>query len=47
MTLNYSNILTTCYQTTAHRDVYVTSFSNMGRQTQQSFSGKLSDLNNA
>ena len=47
MTLNYSKILTTSYQTAAHRGLYATSFSSMGRQAEQMFSGNLSDLNNA
>ena len=47
MTLNYNKILTTSCQTAAHKGLYATSFSNMGRQAEQMLSGNLSDLNNA
>ena len=47
MTLNYSKILTISYETAAHRGLYATNFSSMGKQADQIFSGNLSDLNNA
>ena len=47
MTLNYTKILTTCWQIEIHRGLYATSLSNMGRKAEQEVSRILSDLNTA
>ena len=47
MTLNCTNILTTCYKTAVHKGLYAIILSSMSRQAEQEVSRKLSELNNA